>query len=264
MLPPPHAAACYSLLKTTATGILSLLLASACLSCNSGRRDIPLSPGNEPQCLTADAYAQAEHSLRPRLKARVLTDEVSFLDEDLRDEHLFVQLRHRWNTLRTGSSVIDYRVHVSIEVDGQPLEQVPPTTEALAARTGETPHSDAVETARDLIIWATGGVAILSEEVTKQPSHVQLLALLGRKPCKRDNCENMQLMLTKPVEQSAPAALVLQFDFLIEDDESIVRRACPPHNVLRVELPPGDTLESRLSTLFQNGKVRVRHERKVH
>jgi hypothetical protein len=231
-----------------------LLMASSCSSCST--RELPLSPGNEAQCLDEAAYRAVESRIRPRLKARVLNDEIAFLDERVRRDHLFVQLRHRYRPLAE-----DYHVHVAIEVDGQPLEHVPINIEALAKRTGEQPQSDAQESARGLIIWATGGIALLSKKVTAQPTHVQLLALLGRKPCKIANCENLQIMFERPPDETAPAELVLTFDFTVEDEDGVRQRACPPAADLRVALPAGATLEQRLQSLFQD-KLRVMRERK--
>jgi hypothetical protein len=190
------------------------------------------------------------------MRMRVLSDEIAFLAQPVRDAHLFVQLRHRWK-----ADAIGYGLRASLEVAGEPLEQVPPTVEALAARTGEKPQSNAHEAARGLIIWATGGLALLSKRVTGQPTHVQLLALLGPKACKRDNCENLQLMFAKPEDETAPAALVLRFDFLVEDAEGVREQACAPDNELRVDLPPGATLAARLDALFAGGKLRVLRER---
>ena len=242
-------------------GCAALLLSSAsCSSCNSGTRNLPLSVGGEPACLTADGYVLAEREIDPMISMRVLSDhETAFVGAEVRRRYLFVQLSHTWT-----APALAYSVTASVERNGQALQQVDPSIETLAAITGEKPHSDAQEAARDLIIWATGGVALFSKEVTKVPTHVQLLALLESQPCAAETeggCENLQLMLERPQDERGVYAVVLHFDFLVEDSEGIRERGCPSDGMLRLPLPAGDDLPSRVQALFVDGPTRVTEHR---
>jgi hypothetical protein len=241
------------------------LIAVACVlltGCPSSKQ-LPPAKDNEAACLAPEAYAALHAKMAPRIFVRPLNaHETAFLSDRVRRDYLLLRMRHRHADL-----TLDDHIQLDIEVDGVLLDKVPKQIDALAAATGEPPESTTQEAARDLIIWSTGGIALLSEDVTKSPSHVQLFALLGTVDCRRQRvagiCTVSGKMFRLPADQTAPATLVIRHDYLVEYPDGLRERACPPTNTVRIPLPPGETLAERIIAVYpgRRGKRGPRAQR---